>query len=57
MFRSLENARAGVVSPNAFRTIEITKRSYNLQLSQLRDIESVHTALINSIQVDNKIGR
>lgn len=57
MIQFLENVRAGVVEPHALIRAESTKRSYNLQLCKHRDIENVHTAGVNALDVDTMEGK
>jgi len=57
MIQFLENIRAGIVEPRALIRAEATKRSYNLQLCKHKDIESVHTAGVNALDVDTMEGK
>ena len=57
MIQFLENVRAGILEPRALIRAESTKRSYNLQLCKHRDIENVHTAGVNALDVDSMEGK
>ncbi|GLH12654.1 Protein will die slowly [Gryllus bimaculatus] len=52
MIKCLEDLRSGIVEPSALVSAERTKRAYNLQLSKYRDIESVHSSGVNSLDLD-----
>lgn len=57
MIRLIDNVRTGIADPRALVCRESTKRSYQLQLSKHRDVEDVHTAGINTLDVDSIEGK
>lgn len=52
MFKLLDDLKTGIIEPRAFMNMERTKRASNFQLSRYRDLESVYTAGINSLDLD-----
>lgn len=52
MIRLLFERESGTVHPLLFKTTEITRRNYNLELSKHKDVEGIHKGSINTVDQD-----
>ena len=52
MIRQLEQFRAGSIDSLQFMVAESSRRAQNLALSKHRDVQNVHSAGINTLDLD-----
>lgn len=57
MIKQLESVQSGFLNPKKFNQTEITKRCYSLHLSRHQDVESVHTAAVNTLDIEKSENR
>ena len=50
---ALSRLKSGLMAPHNFRKLQATKRVLKLRLSVCCDVESVHQAGINSVDLDS----
>uniref|UniRef100_T1JNL3 Uncharacterized protein n=1 Tax=Strigamia maritima TaxID=126957 RepID=T1JNL3_STRMM len=57
MLRFLDSIRNGTLDPTALIYAESTRRSYAMELSKYEDVEQVHTAGVNTLDIESIEGR